>query len=287
MVEDIHFLDEGKVIITAASVGISKLRWISVLEEEDNGQAHIQIMKDGRYDHLPVTPKNGVITEYYKTIIPDNFNEIEKHNISYNDVIPLDTNIEVVIDKFYREKRTFYFLSFNDDISGLITIGNLNCKQVQIYIFSLICELEKELAFFVNFHLSHKELLDWLKEKAIAFEQKNVEDKCKNNKYQSIINQYEELVESGLENDLTEHLFLIDFLKIILDKKLFQFLSFSKKQWKEYTSLNELRHKIAHPTRSLLDKDQSIQQLGKRLIRIREMLFQLRKFKRINDYKWN
>ncbi len=158
MIEDLYFLDEGKVNITSASVGISKLRWKCILEEEDNGQNHIKIMKEGRYDHLPIIPKNGLISEYYKTKIPDNFENIDRHKISYQDVLPLDTKIEIVIEKFYKEKRTFYFLNYNKNISGLITLGNLNCKQVQVYIFSLICELENELALFLNHHLSHSDI---------------------------------------------------------------------------------------------------------------------------------
>ncbi|WP_338734020.1 hypothetical protein [Mangrovimonas cancribranchiae] len=284
MIEDLYFLDDGKVKISAATVGISKKRWEYIHESEDDGINHIKKMKSQRFDHLPIVSKNGNINEFYKTKAPDNFEHIEKHTISFEDIIPLNTNIETIIDKFHKEKRTFYFLSFNDDVSGLITIGNLNCKQVQIYIFSLICELEKELALFVNYHLSHEEILDWLNEKAIAFEQANMKDKCKTNKYQSIINQYEELVESGLENYLTEHFFLVDLFNIILKKKLFKNLSYSGNNWEDLNSINNIRNKIAHPTRSLLDKNNTIDKLWERLLKIKKLLFKLNSYKKNQGY---
>ena len=41
MIEDIFFQDEGQVKITAASVGISRLRWTSVKESEINSNIHL------------------------------------------------------------------------------------------------------------------------------------------------------------------------------------------------------------------------------------------------------
>lgn len=284
MIEDLYFLDESKVVITAASVGVSNKRWESIKEDEDDGKMHIRKMVKNRFDHLPIIPNNGVITEYYKTKTSDNFDEIERHTISYEDIMPLDTNIETIIEKFYKEKRSFYFLSFNKNISGLITVGNLNCKQVQIYVFSLICELERELALFLNYHLSHEDILNWLKEKSESFEKANQDDECKQNKYYNIIEQYDSLVKKGLENSLTEHLFLVDFFNLICDKEIHVHLSLSKRGWKVYSSINELRHKIAHPTRSLLDKNHTIDKLGKRLAKMKELLFRLNNYKKINEY---
>ena len=158
MIEDIYFQDEGQVKVSAASVGISKLRWTSVKEEEIKSEKHLELMSINRFDHLPIEPPVGRITEFFKTKEPNTFDNIERHKIKFDDVIPLNTNIRDVIEKFANNNRTFFFLNYQKHISGLITIGNLNCKQVQIYIFSLICELERELGDFLNSNFKNQEI---------------------------------------------------------------------------------------------------------------------------------
>ena len=267
MIEDIYYLDEGQVRITAASVGISKQRWISVKEEEINSNKHIELMRENRFDHLPIEPTKGIITEFFKTREPNNFKNIEKLSISFDDVIPLDTNIKDVIERFAINNRTFYFLTFHKKITGLITLGNLNCKQVQIYIFSLICELERELGDFLNSCLTNEQIKSWIESKI------NVEEPY--DKFKLILENFKELTESDLENQLTEHLFLVDFFNIITERGLFEMLNFSKSKWKDLSSINELRKRIAHPTRSLLDKENDIYKLKERLNKIEDLIFRL------------
>ena len=267
MIEDIYYLDEGQVKITAASVGISKQRWISVKEEEISSNKHIELMEKKRFDHLPIEPAKGIITEFFKTIEPNNFQNIEKVAIGFEDVIPLDTNIKDVIEKFAINKRTFYFLTFHRKITGLITLGNLNCKQVQIYIFSLVCELERELGDFLNNCMTNEEIKNWVKSKINVTDAKD--------KYKFILENYNGLIESDLENQLTEQLFLVDFFKIINEKELFEKLNFLKCEWKNLGSINELRKRIAHPTRNLLDKENNIYKLKERLNKIEDLTFRL------------
>jgi hypothetical protein len=267
MVEDFYFLDEGQVKITAASVGISRQRWTVVKEDEICESKQIELMRENRFDHLPIEPKEGTITEYFKTTVPNSFENIEKQTIIYEDIIPLDTNIRDVIDKFVANERSFYFLSFNRSISGLITLGNLNCKQVQIYIFSKICELERELGNYLNSCLTSEEIKNWIEEKSNTNDPKD--------KYRLILINFNELKNSDLDNQLTEHLFLVDFFKIISNKELFKKLGFSKTKWNEVNSINELRKRIAHPTRSLLDKNNNINKLKERLDKIDDLTFRL------------
>ncbi|BAX81664.1 hypothetical protein [Labilibaculum antarcticum] len=267
MIEDIYFLDDGQVKITAASVGISKLRWTSVKELEISTEKHIDIMSNNRFDHLPIESLNGSITEFFKTEEPNNYKNIIRHKIKYNDLIPLDTNIKDVIEKFANDNRTFYFLCYHKNISGLITLGNLNCKQVQVYIFSLICELERELGDFINSCLSNQEINDWLISK--------VDKDYPGSKYALILKNFNDLTKLDLENQLTEHFFLVDFFKIIKDKELYEKLAFSKKEWQDLSSINELRKRIAHPTRSLLDKDNDIFKLLERLNKIEDLTYRI------------
>jgi len=273
MTEDIYFLDEGQVKITAASVGISRKRWTAIRENEILNNNYVDLMKSNRFDHLPIISDNDSIFYYFKTDKPNDFTSITKHKINYDDVVSLDTNIKDIIDKFATTNRTFYFLTFHRKISGLITIGNLNCKQVQIFIFSLICELERELGDFLNTNLTDTDIKNWITSKAKADDPKD--------KYLQILNNYSQLIKSDLENQLTEHFYLVDFFNIISDLNLFKKLEFSKNEWKNLSSVNELRIRIAHPTKSLLDNDKNnIYKLKERLDKINNIVFRLNNLKK-------
>ncbi|MBK7811890.1 MAG: hypothetical protein IPI50_11775 [Saprospiraceae bacterium] len=272
MIEDIFFQDDGQVRITAASVGISRLRWTSVREEEIAIGKHIDLMTRNKFDHLPIEPAVGSIVEFYKTKEANKFDTIERHKIKFDDLISLDTNIRDVIEKFAKNNRTFYFLRYHINISGLITLGNLNCKQVQIYIFSLICGLERELGEYVNSKLSNHEIKEWV--------EKNADIKISNDKYRLILEKYKELTEISLENQLTEHFFLVDFFLIILENNIFDNLGYTKSEWKKLSSINELRKRIAHPTRSLLDKENNIDKLQKRITQIEDLTYRLSTLKK-------
>jgi|GEM_PF-1542271 hypothetical protein len=269
MTEDIFFLDNEQVKVTAAAVGISRIRWTHVREEDISSGKYIELMKENRFDHLPIVSSDNVITHYYKTDTPNDYDvkSIKKHRINYEDILPLDTNIKDVIEKFAHRNRTFFFLSYHRNIAGLITLGNLNCKQVQVYIFSLICELERELAEFVNYHLTALEIIEWVTSKV------NKDDP--QDKYQSMLKFFESLASVDLENKLTEHFFLVDLINIIIEKGLYSKLSYSKDEWKKLGGINELRKRIAHPTRTLLDRDNDIQRLWKRICKVDDLIFRL------------
>lgn len=265
MIEEYYYQDAGHVKITAASVGISKLRWTDI--KTDNRELAIEIMKKDRFDHLPITTANGQVFEYFKTQCPNDFNNPVKHTITYQDILPLDTDIREVIRKFSTLNRTYFFLTFQKRITGLITIGNLNCRQVKVYLFSLICDLERELGDFVNREIQNSEVLSYV-------EQKKQTD-TKEKKYTKMLASYNELLSDDLENKMTEHFFFIDFFKIILKYRLFEKLGFSKDDWKDYSSINEIRSRVAHPTKNLLDKKNYVDKLAERLDKIDDILFRL------------
>jgi hypothetical protein len=272
MTEDIFYQDEGQFKITAASVGVSKLRWKSIKHNEISSNLHIELMEKNRFDHLPVEEVDGSVIKFFKTAVPNKYDKIDELKININDIIALDTNIRDVIEKFATQNRTFFFLRYQKTISGLITLGNLNCKQVQIYIFSLVCELERELGDFLNHFLSEKDITEWLNRKIKA----NIQ----NEKYKNILLSYANLIDSDLENNLTEHLFLVDLFKIINDTNLYLQLDYSKLEWEKMKSVNELRNRIAHPTRSLIDADNTIFKLHERISKIEDLTFRLSTIKK-------
>ena len=83
MIEEIYYQDDGLVKITAASVGISKLRWTDIKTEkyvQDKSSAKL-IMEKEKFDHLPLVSNNGQVYEYLKTSSPNNFNDIQVSDI--------------------------------------------------------------------------------------------------------------------------------------------------------------------------------------------------------------
>ena len=80
MIDEIYFRNEGEVNIIAASVGISRRRWTPVGEEGLSSKEYISIMETNRYDLVPID-KGNFISEYFTTVIPNNFSKIERNII--------------------------------------------------------------------------------------------------------------------------------------------------------------------------------------------------------------
>jgi len=268
MIEEIFYLDEGHIKITAASVGISSRRWTCVNATTIKGDNYKSIMMDNCFDILPIISADGTTNEFFKTDKLNNYDTISRQIISYKDVLPLDTSVREIIKGFVDDERTFYFLTYQSRITGLITVGNLNCRQVQVYIFVLICELERKLTAFIEDNLSSEQLENFMTDKSTT-----------NKKLKEVWENYQKLVKSGLENKLIEHLYLIDFFTIIEHFDLNAKLRYSKSKWKELTSINDLRHLVAHPTRSLLDKNNNIEKLWRRIGRVEDLSFRLNQLK--------
>src|ERR1044072_6126795 len=124
MVEEIFYLEEGAVRITAASVGISSTRWTSIDVEKIEDDSPQLLMRTNRFDVLPIVAEDGTTREFFRTETPNNYDTISRKTISYGDVLPLETSIREVIKNFATESRTFYFLTYHTRITGLITLGN-------------------------------------------------------------------------------------------------------------------------------------------------------------------
>ncbi len=272
MIEEIFYLDEGHIKITAASVGISGRRWTCINATTIEGDSYKSLMKDNRFDILPIIAADGTTSEFFKTDKPNNYDTISRQAISYKDVLPLDTSVRDIIKGFVTDNRTFYFLTYHNRITGLITLGNLNCRQVQVYIFGLICELERAITDFIENNLSNGQLEEFITKKSET-----------NEKMKNILLHYKELAQLDLENKLIEHLYLSDFFNVIKHFDLVTKLGYLNNDWSELAGINELRHLVAHPTRSLLDKGNDINRLWTRIEKIEDLNFRLNQIKQTNQ----
>ncbi|MEM6262863.1 MAG: hypothetical protein AAGI38_10175 [Bacteroidota bacterium] len=268
MIEEIFFQDEGRLTITAASVGLSHQRWAFTTDEEVETKSHLKVMRENRFDVLPIVGKNGKTVSYVKTRVPNEYSQTEVLPITYEDTLQLDSNIREVIDLFDRTNRNFFFLTFKNEVKGLITIGNLNCRQVQVLLFSLICELERSLEEFLYYCLSEAETIAWAKSK--------VDDSREDCKYRLMLATYEQLISLDLENKFTEHFYFVDLLNIITEKGLYNEFGLSRRKWTHFNSINEIRKRVAHPNRSLIDNENTVKKLNQRLTKIDKLLFMLK-----------
>jgi hypothetical protein len=158
MYDDLHFLRDTIVDISAAVVGISKNRWISIDEAEATATRATEIMRDGLFDVLPITT-GSTVKDYYQTNTWNDFSSVSRRAITHRDVIPLQTPIRDVIKGLSSESRLFYFLASGSRVAGLLSLANLNSREVKVYLFSLLSELEVRLATYVSEAVPENELL--------------------------------------------------------------------------------------------------------------------------------
>ena len=128
----------------------------------------------------------------------------------------------------------------------------------------MISELEIRLGVLIS-AISEEELIKMIRGQ-------DTEDSRK------IEKNYEDAKQNGTESAFIEYLYLSDMIKIVAAKKLFSPLGYmSTKRFKnDLGSINELRHQIAHPARSLITKPQDVQDLWRKIARIEAALFNLR-----------
>ena len=219
---------------------------------------------------MPIVLPDNITSEYFKTDMANNFENITRSSISYKDVLPLDTPIQEVIKNFALGNRTFYFLKFHNKITGLITLGNLNCRQVQVYIFGLICELELTLGNFIKDNIIKNEIVKIISQSTEY-------------SFKKIWKKYLSLTQHDLENNLIEHLYFIHLFNLIELKELNNKLGYSIDEWKELEKINKLRNIIAHPIQSLLNKVNDIKSLYDTLSKIEDLTFRINQLSKIKS----
>jgi hypothetical protein len=261
--EEAHFLREGVVDINAAVVGISKARWTCIEASDTTKEQAAAIMCQQRFDVLPIV--NGTeIKQYFRTQKWGDYSSISQETITHRDVIPFHMHIRDVIKGFALESRNFYFLHNERRIVGLISVVNLNCRQVKVYLFSLLSELEVRLGNFIAAHISEDELLQ------MTFGEKEKE------KHEDVKKRYQEDKTTGVDACFVEYLYLSDLINIIIKQKLYERLRYSRTRFeKSLGSLNDLRHAVAHPARSIITDKHPVEKLWERIDRVEEALFLL------------
>lgn len=256
MVEDLHFLRDAVVDVDAAVVGVSRVRWVGA-EEGEAPEVVRRRMEEGGFDVLPVTA--DPVRDYYRTVRWGHYDAVERHAVRYEDVIPITTPIRTVIKSMAGERRSFYFLASDARITGLITVANLNCRQVRTYLFSLISELEMRMGEVLSRGHSEADLLACNLDKRTRG--RFTKDRA-----------------TGVDAPLTEYFYFKDFAGVFQELRLFKAMGYKRRDHFErhMADLNDLRNEVAHPTKSLVKSPAGAADLWRRVQRIERALFHLR-----------
>jgi len=141
-----RFDREFVVDIDAATVGISSRRWKFIASADATAERAAEIMREFRFDTLAIVGVRGSAEEYFHTVKWNHYSDVKRSVIGLDsDVVPFTTPLRDIIQKFARKSRSFYFLGNEGSVVGLISIANLNCRQVKVYLYSLLSELEIKL----------------------------------------------------------------------------------------------------------------------------------------------
>lgn len=249
--------------ITAGTVGISKLRWQSVNAANINHEQAVQFMRQKHFDVLPIE-SNSEVKEFFYTKDWNNYSSINKRKIAEEDLISVHTPIRKVIESFVDNNRLFYFLSFQKEAVGLISVVNLNSRPVKLYLFSMIIEIEVRLGKIISNKLSEKTIL------ALTLD-KNTE------RYKDIKKGYNKDKKSGIDLEVFEYLYLSDLIAIALSQDLYELIGYGKEEFnQEFKAIKNLRNSVAHP-QSIIKDSNSLEKLDKLIDSMEKALSRLKK----------
>jgi hypothetical protein len=270
MIGDSHFLRKRIVEVDAAVVGIGKPRWVTIGHEEATDDKAQEKMAEHRFDVLPVEKSHGV-QEYYQTKQWNDFGSVQRKQVRYEDTLPLRTPIRDVIRAFSADERTFYFLEHEGRVAGLISLANLNCRQVRVFLFGLVGELEIRLGRLLRHHFDDEEAL-------LPVISPGTQSR------------YEDAKTEGVEVNITEHFNFRDYIHAVDKKGLQTELGFTGNASDDPKSrcnsalwkVNDLRNDVAHQ-KSLIKERASVDTLWENVEEIERLLFNLRQWEQVRD----
>jgi hypothetical protein len=251
--------------LTVAQIGINKWGW-TVIDEENKVKA-AKIMKEMRFDVLPIRDSDDRIRKYFSTKVWNNFDELTLNSIDETSVIYYRLSFNDLIRKFSEGKKHYYFLTNYKDILGLVSYVNLNCQIVYNYLFQIIADLELSISHALKRHIIQDELIESFKASS---------DKHQN----EIVSSFEKAIATGRDSTIFEHMYL-QTIGITINK-FGDNLPDRLKQLKKYAPnflqngvYYKIRNIIMHPVRPILNDNESIakiETLIKEYSEIKELL---------------
>lgn len=252
-----HFLREAVVHVDAAAVGLGRAQWYCVKDSEASEARAAALMEERRFDVLPIEATDGEVREYFRTGRWNDFTSVTRHRITYPDVLPSPTPIREVIRELATKRREFFFLTGDDGgLAGLLSIANLNCRQVRVFLFALLSELEGRLGAFLEERVDSRTL-----EKALKGNGKR---------------HYLRDRQRGTDERPIEYLGFAELVELAAQTGLLAEVDLAIPDALEVRELRKLRNRIAHPIRSVARGPGSVAGLWRWIYLVEEMLFGLR-----------
>jgi len=260
---DQFFLNSEIVNVEAATVGISAKRWESIPADVAREEAARRKMKKQGFDVLPVSPdESGAVDSYFVTETWGDFHSICHRTISYDDTLPFREDIRRVIEKLAADDRNFFFLEQDQQVVGLLTVSNLNCRAVRVFLYGLLAEMETGLAKVIENSLVEGRL-----------NEEHIHEQMSGH----LLSRYQEAKEDGVDESITEYLYLSDLKTIIGGHDLYMPLGYNEQEKfeRDFEEVNEFRNSIAHPVRTLKGAEGSPASMWKNIETCERALFHL------------
>lgn len=273
MLNDFLHIDDGHTLITAATVGTGIQEWISLEAETASSATAQKLMALHQLDVVPIAASDGQAYEYYHTLQPGQYDAVSKKPIGYRDTLPSNTHIKEIIRAFASNKRSFYFLRNSGDICGIVSLADLNNRQVKTYLYGLLCDLETDLSLFVKKELSEQEISDYLQEVAASngpAGRKRIAEE--------VLHRYGRDSEGDLRIHITEYLYLSHHFWLVEERGLFDRpLKYNMQDWQALAKgINKIRNIVAHPAQPLIQQAGELHAIWQQLEAIYDLAFRLR-----------
>lgn len=260
---DFHYRRDNVVDVDAAVVGVSRLRWESLTPDAaaDLNRAQ-QIMAERQFDLMPVDADSGEIRAYVKTENWGDYSAAKLHEIASDDLLPQRTPLEEIVRAFAIHRRDFFFLTSYGRVTGLITIVNLNCRQVRVFLYGLLNELEVAFGRLVQSEINRGAL---------------TVDDVLSNVPPAVREAFERNRDRGVDSEVVEYLYLPNLIKVIRKRGFYDALGYDSggSFEKPFNRLVKLRNKVAHPVRSLVDAPDAAEKLWRDVSLIEQALSRL------------
>lgn len=149
--------------LTASEIGISSDKWdhVSVSDEFEIANG---LMKDRRYDVLPIKDDQGSFLKFYVT---KQWNKFDKENIEIRDIsalpqIDAETKFIDLLNYFHEAEHKYAILVLDKRPVGLISSVNFSWPEIYFRLYQVLFQFEVQLANWIFTQKSEKEIIESL-----------------------------------------------------------------------------------------------------------------------------
>jgi len=245
MKEKEYFTRKINIDISVATIGINRDDWYSCKPGMTRNEVR-QTMLLEKYDVVPIINKKGGFESYFKVNKGDN-TKLDVLKIEPEDRLYYLTHVRDAIWIMKKSRKTHFFLSNHhdeNDIVGLLSLSNFNCREFLVYLFSIISYIEKEFSALIE--SDAREGYEILEKKSQTVELKD--------QLKTIRDRFEQDQINENENNYKEYLYLHHLIWLAEAEKKYESLNYRNSEEFGYDSgkLKDLRNIVAHPVKSLV-----------------------------------